>query len=122
MKEGGVGRTKASLHAKSFVFDRKRVFIGSFNLDAQSRIQNTEIGVVIDSVDIATGMAEGFDRNINQAAFRLELETSANGSEQILWHGMVDGQPLVFKVDPYTSFWTRFGVGFMRILPIESIL
>jgi cardiolipin synthase C len=122
MKEGGVGRSKASLHAKSFVFDRKRVFIGSFNLDAQSRIQNTEIGVVFDSVDIAMHMAEGFDQKINQAAFRLELETDANGSEQILWHGLVDGQPRVFKVDPYTDFWERFGVGFLRILPIESIL
>ena len=122
MQEGGVGRSKTSLHAKSFVFDRKRVFIGSFNLDAMSRIQNTEIGVVFDSVDIATRMAEGFDQNINQAAFRLELETGANGSEQILWHGLVDGQPRVLKVDPYTGFWKRFGVGFLRILPIESLL
>jgi len=52
----------------------------------------------------------------------LELETGANGSEQILWHGLVDGQPHVLKVDPYTGFWKRFGVGFMRILPIESLL
>jgi putative cardiolipin synthase len=122
MKEGGTGASKASLHAKSFVFDRKRVFIGSFNLDAQSRIQNTEIGVVFDSIDIATLMAEGFDKNINQAAFRLELKTDANGSDQILWHGIVDGQPRVLNVDPYTGFWKRFGVGFLRILPIESIL
>jgi putative cardiolipin synthase len=122
MQEGSVGHSKASLHAKSFVFDRKRVFIGSFNLDAQSRIQNTEIGVVFDSVDIATRMAEGFDQNINQAAFRLELVTGANGSEQILWHGLIDGQPDVLKVDPYTGFWKRFGVGFLRILPIESLL
>lgn len=121
MKEAE-GGSKASLHAKSFVFDRKRVFIGSFNLDAQSRIQNTEIGVVFDSVEIATGMANSFDQKFDQIAFRLELKTNANGSEQILWHGRVDGQPVVFKKDPYTSFWTRFGVGFLRILPIESIL
>ncbi len=121
MKEGS-GGSKASLHAKSFVFDRKRVFIGSFNLDAQSRIQNTEIGVVFDSVDIATGMAERIDQKFDQIAFRLELKTDANGSEQILWHGLVDGQQRVFKVDPYTGFWERFGVGFLRILPIESLL
>ena len=122
MKEGGVGRSKASLHAKSFVFDRKRVFIGSFNLDAQSRIQNTEIGVVFESADIASSMAEGFDQKIDQVAFRLELKTSENGSETILWHGLVDGKQQTFDVDPYTGFWRRFGIGFMKLLPIESLL
>ena len=121
-KKGGVGRSKASLHAKSFVFDRERVFIGSFNLDAQSRIQNTEIGVVFESTDIASRMAEGFDQKINQAAFRLELKTYENGSETILWHGLVDGKQSVLKVDPYTGFWKRFGIGFMRVWPIESLL
>ena len=120
MKKGGVGRSKASLHAKSFVFDRERVFIGSFNLDAQSRIQNTEIGVVFESADIANSMAEGFDQKINQVAFRLELKTYENGSTKIFWHGLVDGEQRVLKVDPYTGFWKRFGVGFMRIMPIES--
>jgi putative cardiolipin synthase len=122
MKEGGVGRSKASLHAKSFVFDRKRVFIGSFNLDAQSRIQNTEIAVVFESADIASSMAEGFDQKIDQVAFRLELKTSENGSETILWHGLVDGKQQTFNVDPYTGFWRRFGIGFMKLLPIESLL
>ena len=122
MKEGGVGRSKASLHAKSFVFDRERVFIGSFNLDAQSRIQNTEIGVVFESADIANHIAEVFDQKIDHAAFRLELKTYENGNEKIFWHGLVDGQQRVLEVDPYTDFWNRFGIGFMRVLPIESLL
>ncbi len=121
-KEGGVGRSKASLHAKSFVFDRERVFIGSFNLDAQSRIQNTEIGVVFESADIANHIAGVFDQKINQAAFRLELKTDKNGSDKIFWHGLVDGEQSVLKVDPYTGFWKRFSIGFMRVLPIESLL
>ncbi|HET6370802.1 MAG TPA: phospholipase D family protein, partial [Nitrospiria bacterium] len=47
-KEGVGGSSKASLHTKSFVFDRQHVFIGSFNLDPRSVGQNTEIGVVFD--------------------------------------------------------------------------
>jgi len=73
MKEGGIGNSKASLHAKSFVLDRRQVFIGSLNLDARSVIQNTEIGVVFESEEIAKRMAKGFDRKIDQIAFRLEL-------------------------------------------------
>jgi len=57
---------------------------------------------------------------INELAFRLTLEPAEKGRDQIIWHGLVDGKPKIFYVDPYTSFWQRFGVGFMRILPIES--
>jgi putative cardiolipin synthase len=59
-------------------------------------------------------------------AFRLELKTeiSEDGydEEQLLWHGYENGQPVTFDVDPYTSFWKRFAVGVMSILPIESQL
>ena len=120
MKEGGIGDSSASLHAKAFVLDRQQVFIGSLNLDARSVIQNTEIGVVFESAEIAEYMAEGFDSKIDQVAFRLELQRNERGGEQITWHGLVDERPQVLKVDPYTSFWKRFGVGFMRVLPIES--
>jgi putative cardiolipin synthase len=121
-KKGMEGSSKASLHAKSFVFDRQEVFIGSLNLDPRAVIHNTEIGVVIQSPKIGGDMGSVFDENIKQFAFRLELVKNANGSEKILWHGIVDGQEKTFDVDPYTSFWRRFGIGFMRLLPIESQL
>ncbi len=120
MKEGGIGSSKASLHAKSFVLDRSQVFIGSLNLDARSVVQNTEIGVVFESEEIAKRMASGFDRKIDQIAFRLELQRDDLGREQLTWHGLVDGKRQILTVDPYTSFWKRFGVGFMRMFPIES--
>ena len=41
------------LHAKLFVFDRKRVFIGSMNFDQRSKHLNTEIGLIIDSPELA---------------------------------------------------------------------
>jgi len=50
----------------------------------------------------------------------LTLEDADKGNEQIVWHGIVDGEQKTLYKDPYTGFWKRFGVGFMRILPIES--
>ena len=120
MKEGGIGDSSASLHAKAFVLDRKWVFIGSLNLDPRSVVQNTEIGVVFQSPEIAESMAGVFDSKIDRLAFRLTLEDADKGNEQIVWHGLVDGEPQTFYKDPYTGFWKRFGVGFMRMLPIES--
>jgi putative cardiolipin synthase len=121
-KKGKYGSSKASLHAKSFVFDRKWVFIGSLNLDPRAVLHNTEIGVVLESVEMAGDMATWFDENIDQLAFRLELHRDEDGYEQILWHGLEDGKKRIFDVDPYSGFWRRFGLGFMSLLPIESQL
>ena len=33
-KQGKIGISETSLHAKTFIIDRERVFIGSLNLDA----------------------------------------------------------------------------------------
>ena len=110
----------SKLTSRTIVLDRNQVFIGSLNLDARSVIQNTEIGVVFESEEIAKLMADGFDRKIDQIAFRLELQRSDQGREQVYWHGLVDGKQQILTVDPYTSFWKRFGVGFMRMFPIES--
>jgi putative cardiolipin synthase len=120
VKEGIIGRSKSSLHAKCFVFDRETAFIGSLNLDPRSVVQNTEIGVVFMSPPIAGHIADQFDRQIDQVAFRLELRKEKNGPERLLWHGLVDGEKQTFNQEPYTGFWKRLGVGFMRLLPIES--
>jgi putative cardiolipin synthase len=116
------GSTKASLHAKSFVFDRQTVFIGSLNLDPRAALHNTEIGVVMDNSEIGGGMGAWFDDNIEKTAFRLALEKGRDDVERIVWHGSEDGQPVKFTTEPYTGFWRRFGVGFMGLLPIESQL
>ncbi len=86
-KKGEKGKSKASLHAKSFVFDRKQVFIGSLNLDPRAVLHNTEIGIVLSSAEIAKGMGDWFDRNIETIAFRLKLHQDKNGSGQIRWYG-----------------------------------
>ncbi len=121
-KKGAGGSSKASLHAKSFVFDREQVFIGSLNLDPRAVIHNTEIGVVLTSPEIAGGMGKWFDENIGTIAFRLELAQDADGSEELLWHGLVDGKPVTFDTEPYTGFWKRLGIGFLGLFPIESQL
>jgi putative cardiolipin synthase len=118
-KEGG---SKASLHAKSFVFDREQVFVGSLNLDPRAVVHNTEIGAVITCPAISEGMGQWFDRNMEQVAFRLELFKDHHGEDSIRWHGMKNGQPVSYVTEPYVGFWRRFAIGFLSLLPIESQL
>jgi putative cardiolipin synthase len=121
-KKGRGGSSKASLHAKSFVFDRKDVFIGSLNLDPRAVHHNTEIGVVVASKEIANELSERFDQNIEKEAFRLELKKDRKGNDKIVWHGLNDGKQEVFNVEPHTTFWQRLASGFLGLLPIESQL
>ena len=46
------------LHAKTAVFDRKTVFVGSFNLDPRSRNLNTEIGILVESPALGRAVAD----------------------------------------------------------------
>ena len=77
---------------------------------------------MVASVEIAQRMGAWFDQHIETISFRLELVTDENGYEQIRWHGMIDGEQRVFATEPYSGFWRRFGIGFLSILPIESLL
>ena len=121
-KKGAEGSSKASLHAKSFVFDREQVFIGSLNLDPRALVHNTEIGVVMEVPEIAEEMAKWFDENIEQLAFRLELKKQDNDYEKLYWHGWENGKQVVYSHEPYTGFWRRLGINLLSILPIESQL
>lgn len=116
------GSSKASLHAKSFVLDDKRVFVGSLNLDPRSLIENSEVGVVIESPEIAHNMAQWFEREVNKIAFRVSLEKDEDGVEQMQWESQGEEGVVRFDVDPYTCVWQRMGVGIMRLLPIDSQL
>ena len=115
-------QSKASLHAKCFVIDRSLTFIGSLNLDPRSVIQNTEIGMIIESEPIAGRIASFIDEEIDALALRLELQPGYEGSDTIVWHGLVEGEQRTLKAEPYAGFWQRFMVGLMRLLPIESQL
>jgi len=121
-KKGAEGSSKASLHAKSFAIDRERIFIGSLNLDPRSVVENTEIGVMIESARIANEMSDWFDQKIDAVAFRLALEQDGNGDEILVWHRSIDGIDYRYTKEPNTGFWRRFGVGFLRLLPIEQLL
>lgn len=120
-KKGASGSSKASLHAKSFVLDRESLLIGSINLDPRSFYENTEIGILFESPEMASGMAQWFDVNAEKVAYRLELRESGEG-KKLVWHELDEGKQIVHDVEPNTSLWRRFWVSLASILPFESQL
>jgi len=120
LKEGRIGKSKSSLHAKAFLMDRNRIFVGSLNLDPRSVVQNTEIGMVFQSPILGKTMGQSFDEHIEDAAFRLELTTDEYGTEHLLWHGRIDGKQTTVNHEPHTSFWKRLTSILVKWMPIES--
>lgn len=122
-KYGPMGAYKANtLHAKAFVVDRKRVFIGSLNFDQRSFVENTEMGVVFESEDMANEFGLWFDSNIEGLSYRPHLITPESGRETLVWDSAntIGASPL--RVEPDTSVWDRLKMKFYRVLPIESQL
>ncbi len=99
------GSSLGRLHAKVFVMDRQRVFIGSLNLDPRSASINTEFGAVIDSPEIARELNRIIDIDRLQSAYRVRLKPNGSGLQ---WLSMDDDKELMLDVEPDTSFWTRF--------------
>ena len=117
------GSSKASLHAKTYVFDRQSVFIGSMNLDPRSSKLNTEIGVLCDSPVIAGQVIDDVEPHLDQIAWRVELRTDANGRSRIVWIETADnGTSTEYDSEPDVSFTRRISVWFLGLLPIESQL
>lgn len=111
------GSANASLHAKSFVVDRERVYVGSLNLDPRSVVLNTEVGVMIESVEISESVAKSMNLLMGpQWSFRVLLEDG-----DLIWVGEdADGNEVRFTVEPDTSGWKRFKTKFLGLLPIEG--
>lgn len=125
-KTGLPGSSRASLHAKTFVFDRRTLFIGSLNLDPRSVKLNTEIGVVFENPDLAQTFTAGLERGFAGNAWRLELKPPASHPEsppsRIEWVAQEEGRELRLAGEPEVGVWRRIGVWFLSLLPIEGQL
>ena len=116
------GGSRASLHAKTFVFDRQAVFIGSLNLDPRSVQLNTEIGVVCKSEPMATALAGGLMGALDQVAYRVERVVGADQRATLVWVETTDTGVVRHEKEPGVSELNRLAVWFLGLLPIESQL
>ncbi len=102
------------LHAKSVVFDREAVGIGSFNFNLRSTYLNTESILIVKNEQIAEALAEDIENAMNtQNSWQLKLEDSA-----VHWYS--DGK--VWSNEPETGQWERAQSYFLQLLPIEKYL
>ncbi len=120
------GSSRASLHAKSFVYDRQAVFIGSMNLDPRSVELNTEVGVVVVCEALAQHVAQEFEGMMREDAWRLRLvrfrDPGGRLGRRLQWLAYEKGLEVAYPPEPGASIWRRLGVWLLSKLPIEGQL
>ena len=111
--------SNAALHAKAMVFDRKAIFVGSFNLDPRSADINTEAGLYVESPELAQQLIQYMDEGIQaNNSYHVKLDKDGN----LYWVTTVNGEEVQFTSEPETTFWQRFQSGFIQLFPIEHEL
>ena len=116
--EGLLGSKSASLHAKTFIVDRRFVFVGSMNLDPRSVELNTELGFVIESPELAELLIAKIERVlIGESSWKVTVD-----AEGLLWTGVENGLPVEYRSEPRTSCWQRFKCELVGLLPVEGQL
>ena len=127
----GTGQTAAmsrhgnfGLHTKLYVFDRQKIFVSSMNFDQRSLHINTELGLLIDSPELArqgAAVFEGLTQPLNSYRVRLESDKDS-ATPRLSWHTMQDGQPISYAEEPAKSAWQRLKVRMLTLLPFDHEL
>lgn len=92
------------LHSKSVVFDQKGMFIGSMNLDPRSEQHNTEMGLLIESPELARDVLQVIESIMRESAYQVRL-LDDGGLE---WVATDESGVERLRDEPESGFWGRF--------------
>lgn len=112
------GSSASSLHAKTFGVDRRRVFVGSFNLDPRSVRLNTEMGIVVESPAMAARLVEYFEQRVPGDAYEVRL-AEGGGVE---WLERTPQGVVRHASTPHVRGMREFWISLLAALPIEWLL
>jgi putative cardiolipin synthase len=112
------GSSGASLHAKTFAVDGRRLFVGSFNFDERSARLNTEMGLLIDSPRLAARLAQAFATDIPVAAYEVRLDEDGD----LRWIERTPSGEKRHATEPGAGPLRRAWLGFLSLLPIDWML
>lgn len=114
------GKSSASLHAKYMIIDQQYVFIGSANLDPRSQLLNTEIGIMVNSKQLAQLTKQLFLQATSaKNSYRLVIDQQ---HKNLTWVTEEKGRAFQYTNEPKASLLKKLGTYILGLLPIESLL
>jgi len=118
-KLGMFGTSHGRLHAKTAVIDRKTVFIGSMNFDPRSEKHNTEMGIIIQSPQLAKEVLRLMDLDKLQASYRVLLDPDG---QTLHWLTFDEDGEVILDSEPDVSFLKRLWLHILApFAPVELL-
>ena len=101
---GMFGKSLGRLHSKTAAIDRQKIFIGSMNLDPRSATLNTEMGIVVDSPQLAREMLRVISISKLHNSYRLRL---GKETQELEWLTNDGEKEVILTTEPESSFFKR---------------
>jgi putative cardiolipin synthase len=114
---GSSGDSRAMLHSKVLVVDKRLVVIGSMNLDQRSQLQNTEVALLVRSSVLAQQVAAEIDPTMSHGAWHVELVDG-----RLVWRAPLESNLTDATHDPDTSLGLRMLLKVFGPLAPEALL
>jgi putative cardiolipin synthase len=116
------GSSESSLHSKAAIIDRQKVFIGSLNFDPRSVLWNTEVGVLVDSRELAGQVRElALEGMAPTISYEVLLDNTA-GRSRLVWRAVDDnGKAYRLTREPGDP-WRRLNAWLVRFIGLERML
>jgi putative cardiolipin synthase len=99
------GARLGRLHAKTVVIDGRTSFVGSMNLDPRSATLNTELGVFIDSRELAAELEHLIEIDREHSAYLVRRTADGGCCEWVTPKG---DRQRVLLTEPDSTWWMRF--------------
>ncbi len=115
------GDSESSLHSKAAVLDQEQVFIGSLNFDPRSVLWNSEVGILIDSPELAREVHQLTLEGTSPAVSYEVRLIERNGKQKIIWIAEDEGQRKVLLDEPGGA-WRRINAWFSQMIGLERML
>jgi len=115
---GAFGSSKASLHAKALIVDRKTVFIGSFNVDQRSSLENTEMGLEIENQALPIQVLGILRDRGPEGVYRVTID--ADG--KLRWTTRTDGVEQTFTDEPGAGTLLKWSLRLLAPFAPEQML
>ena len=94
------------------------------NLDQRSRRLNTEVGLIIDSPELAQETAKRFEAmTLPENSYAVVLPADdPQHSTHLAWRTVENGATVEYKKEPAKHAWQRAEVKFLSLLPLDHEL
>ena len=106
------------LHAKLYAFDRSKLFIGSMNFDQRSAWLNTEIGLIIDSSELAEQAVRRYDAMTElENAYEVSLQSDSRTGPTLIWRTRKGDRVVETTHEPSRNAWRTCRMIFCSCCP-----